>query len=523
MDLFVSGVIESFKLCGDPLLMLLLTGGAIWGAIVGALPGVGPTLGIAMVLPFTFTMDPVYAIALTMSINVGDSFGNSIPAILIGVPGSSSAVLTAIDGYMLHKQGKSSLALGITYFSSCFAQFISVFFFLAMVVPLSGLAYVFLTPEMAALYFLGMTTVISISSENILKGLLAGAFGFLLSMAGHDPVNGAARFVYNTEMLNGIQVIPVVLGLLAMSELFRSMRQSFQWGELVGGKFTAKFPPVKSLIQALPRIMIGTVIGAVLGAIPGLGGTAAAFISYSQSKLWSKHPEEYGHGSIEGVAANEAAQNAAQAGEMVPTFGLGIPAGGPMVMVLAACLIHGFVPGPQMIRQTPELLYAASGGMLLTTFILVIIGWPMCIYTLKLMALDRQLILIGCIWLTLAGVFTLNNSVFDVFLLFLFGVVGYCMRRYGYSVAAASVAVILGEGLESNLRGGLLLAGGWWPFLTRPWVTLILAIAFALLIYGTWGTIKLARRDAAARRQALAAHLTRVSASDNQSDARLSR
>jgi putative tricarboxylic transport membrane protein len=493
--------------------MLLLAVGCIWGAVVGALPGVGPTLGIGMVLPFTFSMDPVYAIAFTMSINVGDSFGNSIPAILMGVPGSSSAVLTAIDGYALHRQGKSGLALGVAYFSSCFGQFISVFIFLALVVPLSGLAYIFLSPEMASLYFLGMTTVISISSDNILKGLLAGVFGFVVSMVGRDPVSYVTRFGYNAELRGGISVIPVVLGLLAVSELFRSMRQSFQWGELVGS-FSAKFPSMKDLWRAIPRIFIGTIIGAVLGSIPGVSGTAAAFISYQQSKLWSKHPEEYGHGSIEGVAANEAAQNAAQAGECVPTFGLGIPAGPPMVMVLAACLIHGFVPGPQMIRSAPQLLYAASGGMLLSTFILVVIGWPMCIYTLKLMSLDRQLILIGCLWLTLAGVFTLNNSVFDVFLLCLFGTIGYYMRRYGYSVAAASIALILGNGFEAHFRRGMLLCdGSLWTFVTRPRAGVILAIAFGALLYGTWGTMKLARNSAAIRRKALEAYKAKMSAS----------
>src|SRR5512137_3006581 len=219
MDLFVTGVIESFKLCTDPLLLLLLLGGCLWGAIVGALPGVGATLGIGILLPFMWGMSPVYAIALFMSINVANSFGNSIPAILLGVPGSSSAVLTAMDGYALHKQGKSGLALGVTYFASVFSQFVSVFFFLAMVVPLSGLAYVFLAPEMAALYFLGMCAIISITGDNILKGLAAGFFGIAISLVGRDPVSLVLRFPFTLDMRNGIDPVPATLGLLAMSEL----------------------------------------------------------------------------------------------------------------------------------------------------------------------------------------------------------------------------------------------------------------------------------------------------------------
>jgi putative tricarboxylic transport membrane protein len=518
MDLFVTGIIESFKLAGDPLLWLLLAGGCIWGAIVGALPGVGATVGIGILLPFTFQMGPVYAIALFMSINVANSFGNSIPAILMGVPGSSSAVLTAVDGYALHRQGKSGLALGVTYFASVFGQFISVFFFLAMVVPLSGMAYVFLPPEMAALYFLGISAIISISGDNILKGLVAAAFGFAVSMIGPDPVNAVYRFVFISDLRYGIDPIPVLMGLLAMSELYRSMRQHFQWGELVGS-FKATFPSIKDLQRALPRIMIGTVIGSFLGAIPGLTGTASAFISYQQSKLWSKHPEEYGHGSIEGVAANESAQNAAQAGEAVPTFGLGIPASPPMVMVLAACLMHGFIPGPLMVRHAPQLLYAATGGMLISTLILALIGWPMSIYTLKLMSLNRQLILLGCVWLTLVGVFTLNNSAFHVFLLVLFGLVGYWMRRYGYPVAGAAIALILGPGLEGNIRRGILLMNGdWWAFLSRPWTAAILAISFGLLIYAMFGTIKLARRASVIRREAIAMHKEALSASGEKPD-----
>jgi putative tricarboxylic transport membrane protein len=463
-------------------------------------------------------MDPVYAIALFMSINVANSFGNSIPAILMGVPGSASAVLTAVDGYALHKQGKSGLALGVTYFASCFSQFFSVFFFLAMVVPLSGLAYVFLTPEMAALYFLGISAIVGIAGDNILKGLVAAAIGVAISLVGRDPVSAVTRFAFLPEMRNGIDVIPVTLGLLAMSELFRSMRQSFSWKELAGEKFVAKFPSVKDLMRALPRIVIGLIIGTFLGAIPGLSGVAASFISYSQSKLWSKHPEEYGHGSIEGVAANESAQNAAQAGEMVPTFGLGIPASNSMVLVLAACLMHGFIPGPMMIRAAPQLLYAASGGMLASTFILVLVGWPMSIYTLKLMTLNRQFILIGCVWLTLIGVFTLNNSIFDVFVMVLLGLVGYYMRRYGYSVAAAAIAVILGRGLEANLRQGLqLVNGSWWAFVTRPWTAVILSFSFAFLIYAAYGTIRLARGAAAIRLQALEKHRASLSASPNES------
>jgi len=270
--------------------------------------------------------------------------------------------------------------------------------------------YVFLTPEMAAMYFLGMCCIISITGDNILKGLLAGAFGLGISLIGADPISAVYRYTYHPELRGGVGWFRPPWSPCDERDVpFDAAK--FSVGRTCQRGFSAKFPNLKELVRVIPRIMIGTVIGSTLGAIPGLSGTAAAVLSYQQSKLWSKHPEEYGHGSIEGLASNEAAQNASQAGEMVPTFGLGIPGSGSMVMVLAACLMHGFVPGPQMIREAPQLLYAAGGGMLISTFILVLTGWPMSLYMLKLMTLDRQLILIGCILLTMIGVFTLNNSV----------------------------------------------------------------------------------------------------------------
>jgi putative tricarboxylic transport membrane protein len=514
MDLFFTSIIQGTKMCADPFLMGLVLVGVIWGVIAGALPGVGPSLAVGLALPFTFGLSATYAIAFLVAINVACSYGNSIPAILIGVPGTTSAVLTAIDGYALHKQGKSGLALGVQYYAAISGQFISNFFFLAMVVPLAQLTYVFLAPEMFALYFLGIVAVVSISSDNILKGLAAAAFGFALSMVGRDPVDAVYRYVFIDELGGGLEVMPVVLGMLAVSEIFRQMRQSFSWGELAI-KFEAKFPPLKSLWQVTPPVIMGCVIGTIVGAIPGLGGTQAAFISYNQAKLWSKHPEVYGHGSVEGVAANEAAQNASQAGEMVPTFGLGIPGSSTMVFLFAAMLMNGFIPGPLLIQQAPQLLYAAWGpGLLAPTIMLAILGWPMCMVLLKVVTLNRTMILTSALILCMVGVFTLNRSGLDVFFMLFFGIIGYFMWRYGYPVACASLALVLGNGLEGHLRRGLvLLDGSWWAFVSRPWVALILAVSFALLIYGTWGTIKLMRQNAAYRRKLLAAHLASVSVS----------
>ena len=272
-----------------------------------------------------------------------------------------------------------------------------------MVVPLSGLTYVFLSPEMFALYFLGITAIISITSENILKGLISAAFGLLIAMVGRDPLTAVSRYDFGiAELRGGIDTAAAVIGLLAVSELFRSMRQNFRWDAL-STKFEAKFPPLGALWRVAPAVGIGTLIGSVIGAVPGVSGTASAVISYQQSKLWSRHPEEYGKGSVEGIAANESAQNASQAGEMVPTFGLGIPSGGAMVILLGALLIHGFVPGPMMIREAPELLHACVAGLLGATVALALIGWPIGKALVYLVRLDRTFVLVGALGLTMVG------------------------------------------------------------------------------------------------------------------------
>jgi len=511
MDLFFTSLTQSVILAADPLLLLIILAGVLWGCAAGALPGVTSVIAIGVMVPFTFGMPAIYAVAFLVAINVGVSFGNSIPAILVGLPGTPSAVLTALDGYTLHKQGKSGLALGVTYYASAFGQFISIFLFLVMVVPLAQLTYVFLSPELFALYFLGTTAIISLTSRNILKGLVAAAFGLTIATVGRDPLSAVTRFDLGLiELRAGIEIVPVVIGLLAVSELFRSMRHSFRWDAL-STNFSARFPKWHELRRVTPAVFLGTGIGSVVGAIPGLGGAAAAVMAYQQARLVSRRPEEFGRGSTEGIAANEAAQNAAQAGEMVPTFGLGIPGSGAMVVLLGALLMHGFIPGPLLIIEAPQLLYASVTGLLVATIMLAMVGWFIARLLLRLVTFDRSLVLVGALFLTMVGTYSIDRSVFDVGLLILFGVIGYFMLRYGYSTAGAAIAVVLGDGLELNLRAGLLLMeGDFVAFLSRPWTATILTISIVLLVYGAVSTLRLSRREAAEHARALEDHLTRA-------------
>lgn len=488
-------LIAGVAMLGDLQIWVLIVIGVLYGVVAGAMPGIGSTLAYGLVLPFTFVMSPAEAVAFLLAISVALQYGNSIPAILLAVPGTPAAVLTALDGFALHRRGETGLALGISFTAALFGQLISIPFFVILVVPLSGLAYVFLAPELFALYLFGMVAIVSLTGKNLVKGIVAAAFGLSLGLIGLDPINFTERFAYVPELRGGLSVGPVTIGLLAVSELFRQARQAFQW-DVIGTKFTAKFPTWHQIRGTLRPTLIGSVVGTIVGAIPGAGSTPAALIAYQQSQMWSKNPEEYGKGSVEGIAANESAQNASNAGELIPTLGLGIPGSPSMVLLLAALQIQGLIPGPLLIRETPELLHAGVAGMLGATVILLATGWFMARAMLRAISIDRQLVIAVALAAVVLGVFSIQFRILDVLVCIVMGVIGYYMLRYGYSVAAASLAVVLAAGFEQQLRRGLnLFDNSILAFLSRPITLVIVAASLIFLYVGIRRTLMFQREE----------------------------
>jgi putative tricarboxylic transport membrane protein len=482
---------------GDPWLWTFVLFGTLVGVIGGAMPGMGTTLLYGMFLPFTFIMEPHHAVAFLLSISVGVGFGNSIPAILLGIPGTPSAVLTVIDGHTLHKQGRSGLALGTSFIAALSGQTISILFFVVLVVPLMGLAYKFLYPELFALYLLGILAIISLTGDNMLKGLLAAGFGFAIAMIGLDPVNLTTRFTFDQLTLrSGVNLTAVLIGLLAVSEIFRSFRQSFNWSAPGSADLgNQSFPNRGEVRSMVPAVMTGTVVGTFVGAIPGAGATPAALISYQAAQLISETPEKFGKGSIEGIAANEAAQNASNSGELIPTLGIGIPGSSSMVLLLSALTVQGFVPGPLMISKAPDLLYAAIAGMLAATVILAATGWFMSSLMLRAVSVNRSAVLILSLATVILGVFSLNTRILDVAVMLIAGGIGYLMLRYGYSTAAAALACVLGGEIERSLRLGLNLSNGDpLTFVSRPITATILLLTLGILIFGVLQHMKMKRR-----------------------------
>jgi putative tricarboxylic transport membrane protein len=491
---FMPVFVQSLPMLVDPTIMLLIIAGYLVGMIIGALPGLGPTLAFGLTLPFTFLMDPVGAVAFLLAISAAAMYSNSVPGILLGVPGSTAAVMTAIDGYALHRQGKSGLALGVHLVGSAVGQVLSIFFFLMLVVPLARLAYFFLAPELFAVFMVGMLAVVSLTGRNISKGLIAAGIGLAIGIIGFDPVGTTVRLDYGLYSLRqGIPVAPALIGLLALSELFRQARQAFSWGDS-GTEFDMSFPRWNILRKLWYPIASGTVIGTLVGALPGAGGTPAALISYQQAQLASKTPEEFGKGSIEGIAANEAAQNASNAGELIPTIGFGIPGSGSMALLLGALAAQGFAPGPRFIEVNPSLVSGLVAGMLGGTILMVATGWWMSKLLLKAVLLNRSAIIIVAMAITVVGVYSLQLRIFDVVVCMVCGIIGYLMLRYGYPPAAAALTAVLSSDIEKNFRVGLnLTRGSYTAFVTRPYTAIILSIAIAIALYGLRGQIKLNR------------------------------
>ncbi len=482
---FLAPLVGGVSLLGDPIIWLAVAVGTIFGVIAGAMPGIGTTLAYGLVLPFTFVMPPPVAVAFLLAISVGVGYGNSIPAILMGIPGNPAAILTVIDGHTLHKRGESGLALGISFVAALGGQILSIGMFVLLVVPLMGMAYHFSFPEIFALYSLGIVALISLAGDNIVKGLMAAALGLCIGLVGLDPINMVTRLDFGLrDVRSGLDEVAVVIGILAIGELFRSARQVFQWDGATGAEGN-KFPSWARIKPAVPAMLTGTVTGTLVGAIPGAGATPAAMISYQVAQMISKKPEEFGRGSIEGIGANEAAQNASNSGELIPTLGLGIPVSGSMVLLLAALSVQGFVPGPLMVANAPELLFAAIAGLLAASLLLLATGWSMARLMLRAVQLNRQVVLVLSLAMIVIGVYAMNTKPFDIAVAMVAGCVGYGMLRYGYSTAACALGVFLGREFERSLRIGLNMNdNSAAQFFGRPITLIILLVALSLLIFG---------------------------------------
>ncbi|MGI9318858.1 MAG: tripartite tricarboxylate transporter permease [bacterium] len=463
----------------DPYLVLLIFLTTILGVIIGVLPGLGATTGAALLLPFTLTMEPVNAIAVLATIYVSATFAGSITAILINTPGTAAAAATTFDGYPLAQRGEAGRALGIATVSSTIGGIFSVIVLCFAAPLLARVAYEFRPPEYFALTLFGLSMLATISAGGTTRNLIGGIFGVWLATIGAEPTTGVERFLFgNYELYEGLAFVPVFIGLFAMSELLIQSRKVNQVIETIRMK-AVRLPSLEDYKAIWKTILRSCGIGTFIGVLPAEGATVASMIGYAEARRWSKNKEEFGKGAIEGIAGAESANNAATGGAMVPTMVLGIPGSGTTAVILVGLLVHGLRPGPYLFTEQVDKVYQIFGAMLVANIMFLVMG----LYAAKLFA-RISLVPPPILWpvvfaLATIGAYALNSSLLDVWIVLIFGVIGFLARRNGFAVAPIAVGLILGEMVETNLQNSLkMFDGEWWRIFYQPLAALFLFFAF---------------------------------------------
>jgi putative tricarboxylic transport membrane protein len=474
-------------------------GGVIWGILGGALPGISPSITMALLLPFTYAMEPMTAIVLLASTYVGAEYGGSIPAILIRTPGTNAAAATAIDGYEMHKKGRGGEALGISLTSGVIGGLIGLIFLTGLTQPLAKVALLFTPPAYFALGILGLSVIASLSEGSLIKGLMAGVIGLMVATVGTDPISGVSRFTYGSpELLDGIPFILVMVGVFAVSELLVQASEP-EWAKTANVQTRMKLPSFTMHRRLLKSNLIGSGIGIFEGCMPGAGGTIASFMSYNEARRWSKHPEEFGKGSPEAVAAPEAANNTVACTALVPTLSFGIPGSNSTAVLLGGLLIHGIQPGPLLFEKHPDVIYGLFGGLFVANAAMFIIGILVLTPTIWLVNRPKPYLMAAIYALILSGVYTIDHSLFDLAVVLVAGAVGYVMRLFGFPFLPLVLGLVLGYLIEANYRRSLLLTGGdHIVFLQDPVSLGLLVTALIFVVGSAWRDIRSARRKAAA-------------------------
>jgi len=459
--------------------LLICLIGVIIGTLVGALPGLGPASGMVLMLPLTFGMDPIAALLLLTSIYQGAMFGGRISAILINVPGDPQAVVTAFDGYPLAKKGKAGFALSISAFASFFGGMFGFVGLVFLMVPITSVALAFGAPEFFSLTLFALIVTSGMMEKKRLKPLIATLFGLLIAGIGIDEASGIERFTFGiVNLWDGIDFIVIVVGLFGLSEVFIGMEESVDFKK-VKTKLTLSelFPKVSELLSNGWSILRGSVVGFFIGTLPGAGGTVSTFMAYTLEKKLSKNPDEFGKGEPKGISGPEASNNSSVGSSLIPLFSLGIPSSGPSAILLGAFMMLGLQPGPFMLEKSGDIIWPVIAGLFIANIMLLILNTAFVpMFTYMMVKIDdylKPIITVLCIF----GVYTINQSMFDVGMMVVFGIIGYFLRKFNFSIPSLILAVILGPMVESNFVRSLMMSNNNFNiFFTRP-----ISVAFLLM------------------------------------------
>jgi putative tricarboxylic transport membrane protein len=486
-----SDFLSGFALVIEPGNLLYCFIGVLIGMIIGVLPGLGPAATIAILLPITYSIEPVSAIIMLAGIFYGAQYGGTVTSVLLRLPGEASSVVTMFDGFALAKQGRAGTALGIAAIGSFIGATISIVGMTLLAPYVADWALDFGPPEYAALGLLGVLLVASIGNGNGIKAMIAAAIGLLLATIGRDTFSGAGRYTFgNLELSDGIDFVVVAMGLFGVGEILYNL-------ELRHGKphmpaaVANVWPSRKELRQASGAIGRGSVIGFFLGVLPGGGAVMASLAAYATEKRIAKQPERFGRGAIEGVAAPETANNAAATSSFIPLLTIGIPANATMAIIFGALLILGVSPGPQLIEQNPELFWGVINSMYIGNLILLMLSVPLVGIFVRVLRVRPAILAPITALITILGVYTINNSTFDIYVMIVFGIVGYLMKKFGFEPGPMVLAFVLGSIVEASVRRSLLMFDGDpTGFFARP-ISGTLLVVF--IVVALWPAVKLLR------------------------------
>ncbi|HUX42674.1 MAG TPA: tripartite tricarboxylate transporter permease [Rectinemataceae bacterium] len=485
MDAFMLGLQTVFQ----PMSFLAIAFGVFWGVIGGIIPGINASVAMALLLPFTWGMDPTTAVMMLAGVYCGGEYGGSIPAILIGTPGTTAAACTVMDGYALHKKGKTGLALGTSLIASTFGGMFSAIVLVLVAIPLAKVALSFGPAEYFGLALLGLTLVCSLGGKNVFKGLLAGAVGVFIATIGFDPFAGVPRYTFGSYDLGaGLEMIPVMMGLFAVSELFVQVTEVHAGDTVIKSvKGDTRFPTWKEIRGLIPTMGLGSTIGVIIGAMPGVGATTAAFIAYSETKRWSKDKDSFGQGNPKGVAAPESANNGATGGALVPLLSLGIPGSNSTAIMLGALVIHNINPGPLLFTQHPEIPYGLFTSLFVSNFLMFFMGLLAIRIAIKVTSISKPVLVASIMALVFTGAFAFNLNIFDIGVTLFFGVAGFVMKKYGVPHTAVVLGFVLGFIMEVNFRRALIISHGdnLHAIFNSPLSTVLVVIAVVSVIATT--------------------------------------
>jgi putative tricarboxylic transport membrane protein len=475
---------EALALLADPVILLCLLLGVAAGLLVGAMPGLSATLGVALLVPFTYDLPIMPALAVLIGITCGAIYGGSVPAILFRTPGTPASAATVFDGYPLTRQGQAERALAVAAFSAMTGGLVGTLVLIFLAPRIAGFALRFGPPEYCALAVFGLSMIVAVSGKSLLKSGAVALFGLLLATAGMDPISGYPRYLFGSvSLMEGVPFIPALIGLFAIAEVLRGLQGDGAAVRSPSGKMV--WPTRADIRRCGWTAVRSGMIGAVVGSTPGAGSDIAAFLGYSVARQGARPGDRYGAGEVRGIAAPEAAKTASISGAQVPLLSLGIPGDSVTAVLIGAFILHGVQPGPLLFAQHGPLAYAILGTVLLAHLLVFALAMLGTRYLVRVVACDRRFLWSTILLLSLVGAFALRNNITDVWLAIAFGLLGYVLEKHDYPVAPLLLALILGPMAEENLRRSLILAeGSFAVFVNRPLAAAILAVAALSLLAG---------------------------------------